>query len=69
MFPSFRPSASPWPPEYTGWLGNGKVFYLSKRAVYGTAGQNLELVTIGVDGKGRRTLQAAIDAAAMKDGQ
>ena len=46
---------------YPGWLGEGSIFYLTKTAVYGTAGKNLALVTVGIDGKNRRSHQAIID--------
>ncbi|MFQ5990425.1 MAG: hypothetical protein ACE5K9_10965 [Candidatus Methylomirabilales bacterium] len=46
---------------YPGWLGEGSVFYLTKTAVYGSAGKNLALVTVGTDGKNRQSHQATID--------
>ncbi|MEX0778006.1 MAG: hypothetical protein WD042_20065 [Phycisphaeraceae bacterium] len=51
---------------YPSWLGNDKVIYLTSRTVYGTTGKNLELVSIGIDGRNRTSLQATIDAAATK---
>jgi Tol biopolymer transport system component len=54
---------------YPGWLGEGTVFYLAQRAVYGTAGKNLELVMVGADGKNQWRYQAAIDDAAARTGK
>jgi len=48
------------------WCGNDAVVYLTETAVYGTAGKNLALIHVGVDGKGAKNLQAAIDGAALK---
>lgn len=51
---------------YPSWLGEDRVLYLASCAVYGTAGKNLQLVSVGVDGTKRKSLQAAIDAEAAK---
>lgn len=47
---------------YPGWIDDDTVHYLALRAVYGTAGQNLQLRAVGADGKSGRNLQVAIDA-------
>ncbi len=49
---------------YPGWLDNDTVHYLASRAVYGTAGKNLFLVTVDMDGSNRTSHQHQIDAAA-----
>lgn len=54
---------------YPGWLGERTVFYLSKTAVYGTTGKNLELVTVSTDGRNRRSHQATIEVQVAKGGQ
>jgi len=54
---------------YPAWLNDDTVVYLARRAVYGTAGKNLELVTIGADGQGRKVLQARVDAAAIESAE
>jgi len=51
---------------YPGWVNDDTVHYLSSRPVYGTAGKNLALITVGADGKGRKDLQTAIDSAIGK---
>ena len=51
---------------YPGWLDDDTVHYLALRSVYGTEGQNLHLVTVGADGKGRKDLQATIDGGVAK---
>jgi len=51
---------------YPGWVGNDTVLYLTRKAVYGKAGENLALMTVGVDGKNPRNHQALIDLAAIK---
>ena len=48
---------------YPGWVNDKTVHYLRRRAVFGVAGKNLQLVTVGADGKGVRNLQPVIGAA------
>ena len=54
---------------HPGWLDENTVCYIAKRAVYGTAGENLELATVGADGKGRKSHQVAIDLEAGRWGR
>lgn len=51
---------------YPGWIDDNTIHYLATRPVYGTAGKNLALITVGADGKGRKDLQTAIDSAVAK---
>ncbi len=51
---------------YPSWLGEDRVLYLASCAVYGTAGKNLQLVSVGADGSKRKNMQAAIDAEAAR---
>jgi dipeptidyl aminopeptidase/acylaminoacyl peptidase len=51
---------------YPAWSGSDAVIYLKRTAVYGTAGVNVALVKVGLDGKDSKSLQAVIDAAAEK---
>ena len=51
---------------YPGWIDDNTIHYLASRPVYGTAGKNLALITVGADGKGRKDLQTAIDSAIAK---
>ncbi|MBN1942350.1 MAG: hypothetical protein JW849_03550 [Phycisphaerae bacterium] len=48
---------------YPVWLDDETVLYLSKYAVYGTAGTNLMLTSIKADGTGKTIHQGKIDAA------
>lgn len=50
---------------YPVWLDAEAIAYLAEKAVYGTAGKNLMLMTIKADGTGATNLQATIDAAAI----
>jgi len=47
---------------YPGWIDENTVHYLGLRAVYGTEGKNVHLISVGADGKNPKDLQAAIDA-------
>ena len=49
---------------YPGWIDENTVHYLGLRAVYGTEGKNVHLISVGADGKNPKDLQAAIDAGA-----
>jgi len=51
---------------YPGWVDDDTIHYLAKKSVYGTAGKNLFLTTVNVDGSNRRTHQHHLDAAANK---
>ena len=51
---------------YPGWIDDDTVHFLASRPVYGTAGKNLTLITVGADGKGRKDLQTTIDSAVAK---
>ncbi len=51
---------------YPGWVNDKTVHYLRRRAVFGTQGKNLQLVTVGTDGKGLANLQPVIGSA-LKD--
>ncbi|MBS3821523.1 MAG: hypothetical protein GVY16_01915 [Planctomycetes bacterium] len=46
---------------YPTWMDDETVLYLSKHAVYGTAGANLVLTSVKADGSGRRNHQGTID--------
>jgi len=48
---------------YASWLSNDTVIYLTQRAVYGTAGLNITLTSVGIDGKGEKNHQPIIDSA------
>ncbi|MBN1553597.1 MAG: hypothetical protein JXA11_02545 [Phycisphaerae bacterium] len=48
---------------YPVWLDDETVLYLSKYAVFGTAGTNLMLTSVKADGTGRTIHQGKIDAA------
>jgi dipeptidyl aminopeptidase/acylaminoacyl peptidase len=52
---------------FPGWLDDKTVFYFVQKAVYGTEAKSVQLLTIDLDGKGRRCLQPQIDAEAIKD--
>ncbi len=52
---------------FPSWLDDKTVFYFVQRAVYGTEGKSLHLMTVGADGRGRRDLQPRIDTEAIKD--
>jgi len=52
---------------FPGWLDDKTVFYFVQKAVYGTEGKSIHLMTVGMDGKGRRDLQALIDTEAIRD--
>jgi len=52
---------------FPGWLDDKTVFYFAERAVYGTEGKGLHLLTVGADGKGRHDLQPRIDTEAIQD--
>ncbi len=47
---------------YPTWLDDETVLYLSRRAVFGTAGTNLMLTSVKADGTGRTLHQGTIDA-------
>ena len=51
---------------YPGWVNDETVYYIASKPVYGTAGKNLQLMTVGADGKNARNLQPAIEAAIAK---
>lgn len=51
---------------YPGWLDSRTLFYLARKAVYGTAGVNLAFVTVSADGKERKLQQTLIDQEAAK---
>lgn len=51
---------------YPVWLDDETILYLSRYAVYGTAGTNLMLTSVRADGRGEKILhQAKIDAALL----
>jgi dipeptidyl aminopeptidase/acylaminoacyl peptidase len=52
---------------YPGWVDDKTVFFFVRKAVYGTEGKSMQLMTVGIDGKGRRCLQPQIDMEAIKD--
>jgi Tol biopolymer transport system component len=52
---------------FPGWVDDKTVFYFVSKAVYGTEGKSLNLTTVGIDGKGRKNLQPAIDTEVLKD--
>ncbi len=49
---------------YPGWVDNDTIYYLARKSVYGTAGKNLLLATVGRDGSNKQTHQHTLDAAA-----
>ncbi|MDP6637590.1 MAG: hypothetical protein QGG42_22045 [Phycisphaerae bacterium] len=51
---------------YPSWSGEDKILFLTMHAEFGTAGQNLHLVSIGADGTGRKDHQTAINAGLAK---
>ena len=51
---------------YPSWYDEKTILFLTKHAEYGTAGQNLHLISIGADGQGRKDLQNAIGAGLSK---
>ena len=51
---------------YPGWINESTVHYIAKATVFGTAGKNLHLMSVGADGTGRRNLQTKLDAALAK---
>jgi dipeptidyl aminopeptidase/acylaminoacyl peptidase len=46
---------------YAGWLNDKSAFYFMEKAVYGTEGKSLNLMTIGIDGKGAKNVQPQIE--------
>jgi hypothetical protein len=51
---------------FPGWFDSKTVFYFVTKAVYGTEGKSLQLVTVGADGKGLKHLQPVIDMEVLK---
>ena len=51
---------------YPGWINESTVHYIAEKTVFGVAGKNLNLMSVGSDGKGRRNLQAKLDIALAK---
>jgi hypothetical protein len=52
---------------FPGWVDDKTVFYFVSKAVYGTEGKSLMLMTAGVDGKGKKCVQPAIEMEILKD--
>ncbi len=51
---------------YPGWIDSRTLFYLARKAVYGTAVINLAFSTVSADGKERKLHQTIIDREAEK---
>ena len=51
---------------YPGWIDESTVHFIAEAAVFGVAGKNLHLMSVGADGKGARDLQATLEAALAK---
>jgi hypothetical protein len=64
---AFKPMAMGGGATFPGWLDDKTIFYFVQRAVYGTEGKSVHLVTVGIDGKGRRDVQPLIDTEAIRD--
>jgi hypothetical protein len=52
---------------FPGWVDNKTVFYFVSKAVYGTEGKSLMLMTAGADGKGKKCVQPALEVEVLKD--
>lgn len=52
---------------YPTWLDDQRVLYLSRHAVYGTAGANLMLTSVNADGTAKTIHQGRLDAALTAD--
>jgi hypothetical protein len=64
---AYKPLALGGGTTFPGWLDDKTAFYFVQKAVYGTEGKSVNLMTVGADGKGRRNLQPLIDTEAIKD--
>jgi hypothetical protein len=51
---------------FAGWMDDKTILYFVQKAVYGTEGKSLQLMTVGIDGKDRKNLQPHIDIAITK---
>lgn len=54
---------------FPGWVDDKTVFFFVEKRVYGTSGKSVNLMTVGVDGKGRKNLQPVLEMEVMKDSQ
>ncbi len=52
---------------FPGWINDRTVFYFVNKAVYGTEGKAMQLVTVGSDGKTKKNLQAQIELEIQKE--
>jgi hypothetical protein len=51
---------------FAGWMDDKTILFFVQKAVYGTEGKSLQLMTVGTDGKDRKNLQPHIDIALTK---